>query len=366
MKSNTYLRACKKAQISSVFKYIFVLVAGSIILLFFIKFAIQTEKGGQEIIKTEILHMLDSSLQAFSIAESSSSLIPNTPWPKQVHVKFGTKANCGKFMMVGQKFFVPIERVIFGPSEMKARQLQAWTISWRFPFRITNIFYLTNPGSKHYLIYDSSNEQFLRKISSYPPATKAFEMDHFPKNFGIRIVNSEIEPRSKLKTLDMVKVNYFEQKSGVGQGLKGSYIKASPECEDENEESYKCYGEITFFDGNQETGTSTFVGREMMFGAIIADSYEEYECQYSIALRELERLINLYTTKAQKLNIKKPDCETNYQSMVSMLNQMKTAINTLKTSQTYDNAAVLSSSADGIKRFNENEIAGDEDCEMVF
>ena len=217
----------KKAQISPVFKYIFMLVVGAIILIFFIKFAVQTEKGGKEIIKAEVLHMLDSSLQAFSVSTYSSGTIPTPPWPQIVHMKFGTGPNCGKLTIEGQKYFVPIEKVIFSPSEIKTKQLRAWTLSWHFPFRTTNFFFLMNSRSKYYIMYDSANEVFVRSISS---SSSSFEMEHMPKSFGVKAANSEAEPRSKLKTSDLVKVNYFTPITGVSDGLKGSCIKISPSC----------------------------------------------------------------------------------------------------------------------------------------
>ncbi|MCG2717684.1 MAG: hypothetical protein L6408_02465, partial [Nanoarchaeota archaeon] len=66
----------KKAQISPVFKYIFMLVVGTIILIFFIRFAMKTEETGTEVIKAEVLHALDAAMQAFSVSEYSSGVIP--------------------------------------------------------------------------------------------------------------------------------------------------------------------------------------------------------------------------------------------------------------------------------------------------
>jgi len=355
----------KKAQISPVFKYIFVLVAGAIILIFFIKFALKAETIGGEVIKAEVLHMLDSSLQAFSVSTHSSGVLPSPPWPQMIHMKFGTGANCGKFTIVGQKFFVPIERVLFGPSEMKTRQLQSWTLSWYFPFRTANVFFLNNQGSKYYLIFDDDNEAFVRSISSYSPATSAFEMDHFPKQFDVKPTSSDTEPKSKLKSMDMVKVNYFKPISALPKGMKGSYIQAEESCEKEEEPSYNCFGTVTFYDGNRETGSSTFIGRELMFGAIMADTIEEYDCQYKRALSELERMIDLYITKAQKLDIKKQSCDK-YSVMVNKLEATKGNIAALRENPSYDNAAVLSGDAESVKEFNEETLAGDVSCEMLF
>lgn len=358
-------RLNKKA-ISSVFQYIFALVAGAIILIFFIQFAFKAEKSGGEVIKAEVLQMLDSSLQAFSISTYSSGVLPTPPWPQIVDMKFGTGANCGKFTVIGQKYFVSIERVLFGPSEMKAKQLQTWTVSWYFPFRVTNIFFLNNQGSKYYLIYNAENEEFVRSISSNPTETAAAEMEHLPKIFDVKYVNSETEPKSKLKTVDMVKVNYFKPIGGVSQGLKGSYIQLEQSCQDEKEPSYNCFGTVQFYDGNKKTGSSTFIGRELMFGAIMADTIEEYECQYNRALNDLERMVNVYIAKAEKLEIKKRECKEKYLFMINMLRDMKQRIEDLRKSNDYQAAATLSSYAEKVKEYNEEELAGVEDCEMLF
>jgi len=368
----------KKAQISPVFKYIFVLVIGAIILVFFLKFALKTEKVGHQVIKAEVLHALDSSLQAFSVSGYSSGAMPTPPWPQIVHMKFGTKANCGKFTVEGQKYPITIERIIFGPEEMKTKQLQAWTLSWNFPFRITNFFFLVNPQrSKYYLIYDKNDETEFEFVKSISTASKTSAIEHLPESFKVKYKESESEPKSVLKSADMVKVNYFTELEGscpgrVSPGLKGSCIKYSNACKEElsSGELYKCFGEVIFYDGNKETGSSAFIGREMMFGAIMADSYEVYDCQYERALDELKRFVNLYKTKAGKIKSKKTLCiegsGNKYDEFFNKLDNFNTDINTLKGAPSYDHAKKVSEDAESIKAFNKDELSGDSDCEMVF
>ncbi|MBM3199881.1 hypothetical protein FJZ53_03000 [Candidatus Woesearchaeota archaeon] len=362
-------RLSKKADVSPAFQYIFALIVGAIILIFFIKFAFKAESTGKEVIKAEVLHSLDASMQAFSVSVSSTDLLPSTPWPQLVDMKFGTGANCGKFTVTGQKFLVPIPRIVFGPEQMKARQLKAWTTSWYFPFRVTNIFYLVNDRSKYYLIFNANNQDFVKRISSTPPATAVFEMDHLPREFDVKYYDSEADAVAKLKINDMVKVNYFEEKNGVSNGLKGSSLVVSNYCMDEDEPGYKCSGTVTFYEGNKLTGASTFIGRELMFAAVMADSIGVYQCQYGRALDEMERMINVYTAKAQRLATKRQECEYDgkYNSIIGMLNNMKGKIQVLKTNPgDSDTALQLSNLADLINEFNDNDLGGYEECEVLF
>lgn len=359
----------KKADVSPAFQYIFALIVGAIILIFFIRFAFKAEESGTQVIKAEVLHMLDASLQAFSVSTYSTDTLPKPPWPQIVDMKFGTKANCGKFTVTGQKFLVPIPRILFGPEEMKARQLQAWTNSWHFPFRVTNIFYLVNDRSKYYLVYDADNQEFVRKISSYPPETAISEMDHLPKEFDVKYSDSEADPVAKLKTNDLVKVNYFKPISGVAEGLKGSSLIVSEDCKKEDDPSHKCFGTVTFYEGSKQTGVSTFIGIELMFAAIMADSIDVYECQYGSALDELERMTNLYITKAQMLKTKRQECEDKdkYTSIITMLTNMKTNIQNLRINPGDEaSASALSTTAESISEFNEDDLGGYEDCEVLF
>ncbi len=357
----------RKADVSPAFQYIFALIVGAMILIFFIRFAFQAEKTGKEVIKAEVLQMLDASLQAFSVSTSSTDVLPKPPWPQMVDMEFGTKANCGKFTVVGQKFLVPIPRIVFGPEEMKAKQLNAWSNSWHFPFRVTNLFYLVNDRSKYYLMYDANNQEFVRKISSYAPETAASEMDSLPKSFDVKYSDSETDPVNKRKTSDMVKVNYFIPKNGVSEGLKGSSLKISADCEKEEEPSHNCFGTISFYQGSKQTGSSTFIGREMMFAAIMSDNIEVYDCQYGRALDELKRMTNLYISKAERLKTKRQDCEDKYNGMINLLRTMKQNIDSIRTNPSDESlAAALSSNADSIDDFNENELGGYEYCEVLF
>lgn len=354
----------KKAELSSTFTYIFALVVGAIILVFFIRFAIQAEKGGTELVKAEVLQSLDSSLQAFSVSTYSTDVLPKPPWPQVISLRFGTKANCGKAMIEGQKYFAQIPRIIYGPEEMKGKQLQAWTISWHFPFRVANFFFLTNDRSLYYLMPGNDNKDFVRSISSTQQAWE-YKLERLPKE--LRVSYTETEPSQKPAQADMIKINYFKPVSKAPNNMKGAYIKMSNECKDENEPNYRCFGTAEFYDGSKNTGTTTFLGREMMFGAIMASTIEEYECQHKRALDELERMTDVYTGKAEKLKTKKAGCEDKYQFMIERLNKMKQDISSLRTNPDSESmAAELSNDAKNIGEYNSDSLGGYQDCEILF
>jgi len=369
----------KKSQISPAFQYIFALVAGAILLIFFLKFAFQAESTGREVVKAEVLHLMDASLQAFSISGHGSDVIPKPPWPQRIHMKFGTGPNCGKFTIVGQKYFVSIPKVIFGPSEMKAIQLQAWTMSWSFPFRVTNFFYFINDRSSYSLVFDVSNQDRVRSISSSPPSAVAYDMPHFPEAFKIVPISSLTGLAAKSQTSDTVKVVYFAPMSFSGvpcsskdNCVKGSLIDASEACWDGDAPGYECYGTVDFYDGMTRRGSSAFIGREMMFGAILADTIEEYNCQLGLALNDLERMISVYADKAEKMKLKMKDCEDSYNNANQLfLAKMSEDVGALKNDLAMmkaDKAKVssLSEKAMELYDFNKDTLGGYDYCETLF
>lgn len=303
----------KKGISTPVFKYIFMLATGALILLFFIKFAADMTTTKQSISKTETGQIIDNSLTALTASEDQTETIPQTQWPEDLELTIGKGATCGEFTT--GTYNQETSNIIFSATTLKDKQIQAWTKSWKYPFKTENFFYLTNKKTKYYLVYgqDQDTEKFVKSIDSAALPTDTLE--HIPKQFMVEsITANQIEQRlSEAKgKYEFVKFIFF--KTQPPKNFKGKYtIIEYKECEEEKDDD-ECRGRIT-----SGQGETYFIGKEMMYGAILAEDLEAYKCQQTRAIKRLNMMISIYKEKAKLLE-QKTNCD--YASMRNTLEEM--------------------------------------------
>src|SRR3989344_2527074 len=168
----------KKGEISFAFKYILVLVAGSIILLFFVRFAFMHAKTSENIGSVKGVTSLNDNLDAFAIS-------PNADTTINLGYDADFKFDCGN-IVAGNSQPIRSNKIIFSPKELKGKQIDAWTLAWRFPFKVGNFYYLNNDKNKIYV--GGNNYNILNPVST----------DRIPERFdigassGAKVVNFDI------------------------------------------------------------------------------------------------------------------------------------------------------------------------------
>lgn len=157
-----------KRAIELQFNWIFILIAGAIILAFFFS-VVEKQKALSE---TKLSVTLASQMDAvFSGAvENKGSTQPLvTPSPG---IAFSCSDACNCIYKIGNTPTDLDDKLLFAPALIKGQRSIAWAIEWKYPFRIANFLMLTNPGIKYYIVYDSSNQlsaQLFQKINKALP-----------------------------------------------------------------------------------------------------------------------------------------------------------------------------------------------------
>ena len=90
------------------------------------------------------------------------------------------------------------------------------------------------------------------------------------------------------------------------------------DCEESREE-YECRGRVVF--GNAEY---PFIGKEMLAGAIFADSANEYRCNVENAVNKLRDITEFYIAKVRDMNLER--CDTYYTNLITGLNNFRREI----------------------------------------
>jgi len=141
-----------KAQIQVQFHWIFVVVAGAVILAFFAGFAVKYKNLQEEKSDVELLSSLDKT---FTELQSSY-------FPTRVELDIPSKFSVGCAgenvkISVGRKDY-DTNNLIFSSGEMKGKIL-VWYMPYKMPYKIANFYYVASKDVKIYLVSEHGTEE---------------------------------------------------------------------------------------------------------------------------------------------------------------------------------------------------------------
>ncbi len=282
------------------FNWIFVIVAGAIILSFFVLFAakyIKLQQDREDVRSVRNFGLLLDEIEKLPLTDNGASIDSNKPGSG---LRFGYELDMNydcidtkSLLHIGKGNFADYElknQIVFIKSKQKVISLDMWLLPWRYPYHITNIIYLSEPKRKYYLVYDSNTKEFVDNLE----ISSVFST----KKVNINNLNTE---------KDSTYVLFLKQKpkkEKIAQLIKSETINFVYINPDENK------GKISFFD-EEWSDDVNYYGKELMYGAIFSDDYESYKCNVNKALKKLKDTSNIYTERLVILSQidNKPECK---------------------------------------------------------
>jgi hypothetical protein len=151
------------------FNWIFILIAGALILAFFFSVVQKQRALSEEKLSITLSSQMDAIFTGAIESRGTEQILP-TPKPG---IAFSCSDVCECNYMIGK---TPTEfggMLMFAPPLIKGQDTIAWTIDWKLPYRVANFLLLTNPNVKYYLVYDANNQlslQLFKKVTKAIPA----------------------------------------------------------------------------------------------------------------------------------------------------------------------------------------------------
>ncbi len=253
------------------FKWIFALIAGLIIFLFLINFAYKHIYLSETKTSILLLTNIETQLDSLSTAEDLDTSINI---PEQINF------NCNSIST--GKANIKTNNLIFSNNNIK-NTLHVWTRTWKYPFAITNFFYIADENEIFFL-FDKPYDLII------------------PKRFNILTFPDEV-PKNAI-------LIFFKQPT-------------SQQLQKYNNHKIKIIknNKVTFYPDK----TTEFYGEEMLLAAIFTDDFNKFKCLKDKALKKLEIITSVYQKKAQTLaNIQ---CTDKYLNIISQLEQFKSNLN---------------------------------------
>ena len=227
----------KSAQIAVTFNWVYILIAGAVILLFFVGIVVKQKAISEERLAIDVVDIMDSIFTGASVSEKTKQSI-DTSGLVDYTLFFDCDEGVSEFGIKDQSAqeensFQPL----FAPQELKTSRLLLWSLPYYFPYKIIDLLFVTSINTKYFLV--GSDSSF---VAEFLNATEGFNREYVQTpvyqdldpegNYQVRIIdvsgNFHTQPiPEKLKILDdnkltMVellddgkKVNYYQKENDL-------------------------------------------------------------------------------------------------------------------------------------------------------
>jgi len=265
----------KRGQFEIQFNWIFVLVAGALILLFASVFVLKQKDISERTVDQSVSNSLKAIIAG---AEVSTDTLNFVELPK-IRIEF----ECGKYRVGSASRSFQIMSV-FAPSKIESTRLMTWTLDWNIPYRVTNFLYLTSPNIRHILV---GSDSLAYKVNKSMP----------------KELNKEwVKPGGSVEDKNDAKVRFVFINTGVDNSVPSKFSK----MRDEDVTALKVDGDeskgmMEFFEkkGNsfESKGTSYYLRLPSLVGAVFTEDFEMYNCVMESVFKKLNIVTKIYKKK---------------------------------------------------------------------
>lgn len=284
------------------FNWLFVLIAGAAIILFFAVIVVKQKNVSESTAKATILKSMESIISSASVSTDTTTMedIP------ELNIDF----DCDKVSIGGiAKQYQNI--ILFSPSKIKGNSLITQTLTFIAPYRATNLLYVTSPNIRYILIGEIELAKEINKSLPVELKKEFYKIIPAIKNtnnykvkfivFGdIQIGNIDIIPLQKMQDNAVTAIQVF------GDNKKG---------------------EIEYYqkEGNafKLKGKSSYIGKSSLIGAVYADTLGLYNCNMQNTFSKLNLVTKVFIGRTKSLKesmSNNPKCSEIYGKALGDLN----------------------------------------------
>jgi len=141
-----------KGQVEVSFNWIYVLIAGAVILLFFVGIVAKQKIVSEDSLGQEVLRTMGTIFTGAEVSEKTKNLI-NTEGLIDYTFYFRCENGLGEYGLQGrgQKIDLPITP-LFSPREVKTGQILTWSLPYKLPFKVIDLLIVSSINTKYYLL----------------------------------------------------------------------------------------------------------------------------------------------------------------------------------------------------------------------
>ena len=278
----------KRGQMEIQFNWIFVLIAGALILAFFISVVNKQREVSAIRTSASVATNLES---IFTGAEISTNTVNVFDLP-QTTVDF----ECGSYA-IGSVRKQTGDNVVFAPTRIEGRQMITWARDWSVPYRVMNFLYLTDPVIRYIIVNNSRN--LGKKI-----------FDTLPREMNKEVI--DVIDFASLADRNDPHIRFIFLGGVNGDVLQSSLLNVDDEKisavafpDLQGEDSIPRFGNVEFFrkQGSNfvSSGETFYMNDDALFGALYSGTAENYNCAMRNAFSRLALVSSIYVNRSLEL-----------------------------------------------------------------
>lgn len=307
------------------FNWIFVIVAGTIILGFFVMFTfnyIQLQNTKQSVYASR------SFVNVLTYMESSytgKGLVIDSQGENAFKLNFYTNLDVScegerSTVIVGNEPLseqVLQDEIVFAPRTMGVNAMDTWINPWYYPYFVSNFIYLAKPDKQFYIKYDTLTADFVENL----------QLNTWTE-FNVKKVQSvsQIQP-GKDVTILWVSMSAPDINALKKVKSNSSYFSLIQVVPNLNSKNY-LNGKLIFYNGSEKQ-EDRFYGEPFIYAAMFTGTYSEYKCGVNRAMNRMKRVSDSLMWKIDLLyRASQPEeCKLIYSSLRAMLKDFSQAKN---------------------------------------
>lgn len=265
------------------FHWIFILIAGAVILTFFTSVAVKQQSLSTQKLQLTVMSELEN---IFTTAVASKGTAQHFPLPPSGITHTCTETCTCTYSVGNAK---QTTAGMFSPNELQDSKLTAWALPYSLPYRVTNFLYLTIPSHHYYFIatQDGFSQQLLSQLTKSIPNIE-----------GSAALNYSVIPTTDNLVADYPS-NTFIYLNTQPNELDNSFRRTTNNAIAIDQHT------ITFYeqDGNrfEQKDITSYMGMPSLYAAITSADGTMYTCGMQDAFRTHAYLSELMIERAQEL-----------------------------------------------------------------
>ncbi len=294
----------KKGAVELQFNWIYILIAGAIILALATGFVIRWMHTAERGRSAESLRNLETILTSASVVEGGTKLLDTTG----IELSY----NCKSLRLRGVQIQSLRTAGMFAPTDIKGRKAIIWSDAWFAPFYVGNMLFFTTDNTRYIIVYDKHNNRSL--------LMRRILFNLIPEQLNIRFIDVTNASTIFDQNNNLVVFAFLDTNPVVFSNVKREKLGVKFTIDDNNET-----GSVDFLKptatGWTNSGSSVWIKREMMLGALVSSDFEIYNCVYNNFLDRYEIVSGLLAEKVKVLEANYPN-ETVYELIEEQLDEI--------------------------------------------
>lgn len=277
----------KRGQLEITFNWIYIVIAGAVILLFFLGIVFKQKEISEERLSQEVVQVMGSILTGAGVSEKTKNVIDASGLADYV-LYFSCDLGVGEFGIQGRPARIQNNiDPLFSPKEIQSTRLITWSLPYNLPFKVIDFLFVIPFNVKYYLV--GNDADFIHEFLN---STEGIQRD-----FVLDLNNIEIEENLQIRLVDTDGSSVPSK--GIPpqlQILDDKEVSAVVFTGQNNVDFYQKQGAV-WRKLNQGMVRVISLGGERdaaKYAAIFAADDQLYQCNMGKAFKRLELLAEVY------------------------------------------------------------------------